>query len=224
MIGGFLALIYRIFTRENRPHDTFVLVWSAVILYSTWQHVRYEYYLAINIALLSAICIGFVLELGWKDLLGLVRETEPAAESDAGSDDKKGKKQKKSQKKSPTITSTRYIVVALIAVLAGIGCLFVYTSVTYSYTNASSEAIMMNSDWRDTLVWMENNTPQTGVDYLTIYDKNTFSYPNSSYGVMSWWDYGHMITYIAKRIPNANPFQAGVVGPDWFSSIFHGDQ
>ncbi|MFA5253510.1 MAG: oligosaccharyl transferase, archaeosortase A system-associated [Methanoregula sp.] len=220
MIGGFLVLLYRIFFRENRPHDTFVLVWSAVILYSTCQHVRYEYYLAINIALLSAICIGFVLELGWKDLLGLVRETTPTAESDTGSDDRKGKKQKKSQKKSPAVTSTRYIVVALIAVLAGIGGLFVYTSVTYSYTNASSGALMMNSDWRDTLVWMENNTPQTGVDYLTIYDKKSFTYPNSSYGVMSWWDYGHMITYIAKRIPNANPFQAGVVGPDGSAAYF----
>ena len=49
--------------------------------------------------------------------------------------------------------------------------------------------------------------------YYTIYDKNSFTYPNSSYGVMSWWDYGHMITYIAQRIPNANPFQAGVSGP-----------
>jgi dolichyl-diphosphooligosaccharide--protein glycosyltransferase len=220
MIGGFLVLLYRIFFKGNRPHDTFVLVWSAVILYSTCQHVRYEYYLAINIALLSAICIGFVLEIGGKDLLGLVRETAPAVASDEGADDKKGKKQKKSQKKSPAVTSTRYIVVALIAVLAGIGCLFVYTSVTYSYTNASNGAIMMNPDWRDTLVWMENNTPQTGVDYLTIYDKNTFTYPNSSYGVMSWWDYGHMITYIAKRIPNANPFQAGVVGPDGSAAYF----
>jgi dolichyl-diphosphooligosaccharide--protein glycosyltransferase len=27
---------------------------------------------------------------------------------------------------------------------------------------------------------------------------------------MSWWDYGHMITYVAHRIPNANPFQAGI--------------
>jgi asparagine N-glycosylation enzyme membrane subunit Stt3 len=26
---------------------------------------------------------------------------------------------------------------------------------------------------------------------------------------MSWWDYGHWITEIAHRIPNANPFQAG---------------
>ncbi|MCK4961642.1 MAG: hypothetical protein KAS19_04105, partial [Anaerolineales bacterium] len=31
----------------------------------------------------------------------------------------------------------------------------------------------------------------------------------SAYGVMSWWDYGHWITRIAHRIPNANPFQSG---------------
>jgi len=221
MIGGFLVLIYRMF-QEKRPYDTFVLVWSAVILYSTCQHVRYEYYLAINIALLSALCIGFVLELGGKDLLGMIRESAaPDTASDEDIADKKGKKQKKLQKKkSPAVTSTRYIVVALVAVAAGVGCLFVYTSVTYSYTNASSGAISMNTDWRDSLVWMENNTPQTGVDYLTIYDKKSFTYPNASYGVMSWWDYGHLITYIAKRIPNANPFQAGVVGPDGAAAYF----
>ena len=28
---------------------------------------------------------------------------------------------------------------------------------------------------------------------------------------MSWWDYGHWITRIAHRIPNANPFQSGVL-------------
>jgi dolichyl-diphosphooligosaccharide--protein glycosyltransferase len=78
----------------------------------------------------------------------------------------------------------------------------------------------MNQDWRDSLVWMQNNTPATGVNYYTIYNKNSFTYPNSSYGVMSWWDYGHMITYIAQRIPNANPFQAGVSGPDGAAAYF----
>ena len=29
---------------------------------------------------------------------------------------------------------------------------------------------------------------------------------------MSWWDYGHLITTIGRRIPNANPFQQGVNG------------
>jgi dolichyl-diphosphooligosaccharide--protein glycosyltransferase len=37
---------------------------------------------------------------------------------------------------------------------------------------------------------------------------------------MSWWDYGHLITYIAKRIPNANPFQQGVAGPDGAAAYF----
>ncbi|MDP3103649.1 MAG: hypothetical protein Q8M95_03470 [Candidatus Methanoperedens sp.] len=32
---------------------------------------------------------------------------------------------------------------------------------------------------------------------------------------MSWWDYGHIITYWGHRIPNANPFQSGIGGgPD----------
>ncbi len=29
---------------------------------------------------------------------------------------------------------------------------------------------------------------------------------------MSWWDYGHIITYWGHRIPNANPFHAGIGG------------
>ena len=49
-----------------------------------------------------------------------------------------------------------------------------------------------------------------------------YNYPSSAYGVMSWWDYGHDIEYIANRIPNANPFQAGIIemnntaGPSYF--------
>ena len=78
----------------------------------------------------------------------------------------------------------------------------------------------MNPDWRESLDWMGNNTPETGVNYTTIYNPQTFQYPPEAYGVMSWWDYGHMITYIAKRIPNANPFQQGVVGPAGSANFF----
>ena len=34
-----------------------------------------------------------------------------------------------------------------------------------------------------------------------------YDYPEGAYGVQSWWDYGHWITTRAERIPNANPFQ-----------------
>jgi dolichyl-diphosphooligosaccharide--protein glycosyltransferase len=37
---------------------------------------------------------------------------------------------------------------------------------------------------------------------------------------MSWWDYGHLITTIGKRIPNANPFQQGVAGDTGAAAYF----
>jgi len=221
MLGGALVIIYNLF-RENRPHEIFALVWSAIIFYSTWQHVRYEYYLAINIALLSAICISFVIGLGWGDISRLSCRITSESKSEESSDDKtsKSKKQKKAERKKTAAVTTSYLGIGLFVITVILGLLFVYTSVSYSYTNASGNAIFMNPDWRDSLVWMETNTPATGVDYSTIYDKKSFTYPNSSYGVMSWWDYGHMITYIAQRIPNANPFQAGVAGPDGSAAYF----
>ncbi|MGB8220409.1 MAG: oligosaccharyl transferase, archaeosortase A system-associated [Methanoregula sp.] len=224
LLGGILVILYNAF-REDRPHDIFALVWTAVIFYSTCQHIRYEYYLAVNVALLSAICISFAFEQGWNDLVrltqGIALESTPE-NSNESADDKapKGKKQKKAPKKNTAPSATNYFLIGLIIITAGLGILFVYTSVSYSYVNASGDPLSMNQDWRDSLVWMQNNTPATGVDYYTIYDKNSFTYPNSSYGVMSWWDYGHMITYIAQRIPNANPFQAGVSGPDGAAAYF----
>jgi dolichyl-diphosphooligosaccharide--protein glycosyltransferase len=37
---------------------------------------------------------------------------------------------------------------------------------------------------------------------------------------MSWWDYGHYITFVSKRIPNSNPFQHGVAGPNGAAAFF----
>lgn len=223
-VGGALVMVYNNF-KDEHPHQVFALVWSVVMFYSTWQHIRYEYYTAINVALLSAVCIYFLLDLSLADLTRLVKGI--AAES--SSNDKettkkdetpKGKKQKKSHKKAISSTSFNFLNLGLLIIALGIAILFIYTSVNYSYINATNNPIRMNGDWRESLEWMGNNTPDTGVNYFTIYDKKTFQYPNSSYGVMSWWDYGHMITYIAKRIPNANPFQQGVAGPNGSAAYF----
>ena len=116
--------------------------------------------------------------------------------------------------------TTNYPLVGVVFITIGLSLLFAYTSVSYSYTNAIASPTRMNTDWRESMDWMANNTPETGVNYFTIYDQKSFEYPAGSYGVMSWWDYGHLITYIAKRIPNANPFQQGVAGPDGAAAYF----
>jgi dolichyl-diphosphooligosaccharide--protein glycosyltransferase len=64
----------------------------------------------------------------------------------------------------------------------------------------------MGADWHDALVWLRANTPEPlpNATYTEVVSAN-YTYPDSAYGVLSWWDYGYFITYIAHRIPNANP-------------------
>ena len=224
MAGGVIVLIYRNL-KEERPEQVFVLIWSVIILYSTWAHLRYEYYLAINIALLAAVCISFILDLAQQDphqTAGRLLHLEGSRDlADHDQETKRqARKSRKSQKKESKDQGANYLIPGLLLLAVILGVLFVYTSVSLSYTLVSSSPIRMNPDWKESLEWVGNNTPDPGVNYSTIYDKSTFTFPDSAYGVMSWWDYGHMITYIAKRIPNANPFQQGILGPAGSASFF----
>jgi oligosaccharyl transferase (archaeosortase A-associated) len=224
MLGGALVMLYNNL-KDEHPHQIFALVWSLVMLFSTWQHVRYEYYLAVNIALLSAVCVSFTFERGWRDIYRLAGRIssdieEPELSKGRKEDSPRSKKQKKIHRKESGSSHPDYLAIALVILTVGLGILFAYTSASLSYSNAASDAIRMNPDWRESLDWMRNNTPDTGVNYYTIYNPDTFRYPPEAYGVMSWWDYGHMITYIAKRIPNANPFQSGVIGPTGSANYF----
>ncbi|MEN6444121.1 MAG: oligosaccharyl transferase, archaeosortase A system-associated [Methanoregula sp.] len=222
-VGGALVMLYNNL-RDEHPHEVFALVWSLVMFIATWQHVRYEYYLAINIALLSAVCTVFVVEKAWPELSArLSGIAQPAAGSSPGEAVPGGssrKKQKKTIKKAPAYKAGHYFLIILFIIVAGCAVLFVYTSASTSYVSASGRGVNVYPDWQESLGWLGNNTPDTGVGYLTIYDKNTFVYPPQSYGVMSWWDYGHMITFISHRIPNANPFQQGVAGQNGSAAYF----
>ncbi|MCK9580691.1 MAG: oligosaccharyl transferase, archaeosortase A system-associated [Methanoregula sp.] len=222
--GGIMVMLYNN-AKDEHPGEVFALVWSLVMLLSTWQHIRYEYYLAINIALMSAVCSGFVFGRfradvyprisGRGEIPLLPEETEKQNTRPS-----KGKQRKKGTVKVKTLPAATYLLAILTVLCAGTGILFVYSSASYSYTNAMHNPFNLNSDWRESLEWLGNNSPEPGLDYLAIYDADTFTYPETAYGVMSWWDYGHMITYISKRIPNANPFQQGVSGDNGAAAYF----
>ena len=224
LAGGILVVLYRN-RREEHPHHIFALVWALVMLLSTWQHIRYEYYLAICIALLSAICVGFFADLIRPSLSGPggILSSPNSSDGDGGQDTRATSRKKTAKhvrKKSESSHTDGLVRIALAVFVIGLAVLFVYSSVSDSYTRMSKAGPQMISDWKESLIWMGNNTPDTGVDYLAIHDPLTFRYPGQSYGVMSWWDYGHMITFIAKRVPNANPFQQGVAGPDGAAAYF----
>ena len=201
---------------EEKPQYMFAIIWSAIILLSTWQHIRYEYYLAINVALLSAVCISSILNYSiadFKKLYDLITDKENVVIEDI-----QKPKNKKRVKKAINHNHPNYGIIGVVIIFVVFTSIFAYTSLNSSYS--ASLGIRMNGDWKESLEWMANSTPDEGIDYLKFYDSNTFKYPNQSYGVMSWWDYGHMITYIAKRTPNANPFQNGIVGNTGSSTFF----
>lgn len=62
-------------------------------------------------------------------------------------------------------------------------------------------------DWEEPLDWLSENSEDTGVNVYEKTSKSTYEYPDESYGVMSWWDYGHWISVASDRPPVANPFQ-----------------
>jgi dolichyl-diphosphooligosaccharide--protein glycosyltransferase len=70
--------------------------------------------------------------------------------------------------------------------------------------------------WGQAFDWMDDGTPEEGNlggagNEMELYDTyqrtDDYEYADGSYGVLSWWDYGHHITAMGERIPVANPFQ-----------------
>ncbi len=219
--GGFV-LVAVDFLKERKDELIFFFLWSGLMVFSTVQHIRYEYYLGVNIALLAAYTIVWFLDRAEPDILsrlGQKKEAAPPEEPEKKAGKKGKKKAAAPSKKSAKKPSSAALLPLVICVLLGV--LFTVTSVSADLGMANAMKYGgMTPDWQESLEWLGEHSPETGVDYYAVYDEATFEYPPESYGVMSWWDYGHWITVISQRIPNANPFQAGVTGPNGSAAYF----
>ena len=187
------------FLADYDADKLFLIVWAAFITSMAFTQVRFNYYLAITVAVFNAYLFGEIL--GWLNLRTSAREAV---------DDIDG-----------------YQVLAIVAtVLLILGpALTVPIAVGNTQTSPAWQSAQNNGPgavtvWDGSLEWMQNNTPAEGnlggagnagqMEYYGTYQRtDDFEYPDGSYGVMSWWDYGHWITVQGERIPNANPFQEG---------------
>jgi oligosaccharyl transferase (archaeosortase A-associated) len=187
LVAG-LAVLVVVWAKKRHPWHLFTLAWAAVILFSTVLHSRYEYYLAVIVALVSAI--GVVYLIGWS------REKEP-----------EGGGTRKNAKQYPAWRKHAGEAVVLLLVLFTVFSL-------YSDFTAPAEfrTTIITDDWVGTMDWLSVNTPDPGVDYLGEYNESGWHSPPESYGIISLWDSGHWITFLGKRIPNSNPFQDNVLG------------
>ncbi|PWR69830.1 oligosaccharyl transferase, archaeosortase A system-associated [Methanospirillum lacunae] len=211
--GGILVLL-RKFRREINPSYIFLLIWTGLILYATCEHIRYEYYMAVPIAMLSGIAVGSAIDLALPHKKQEQKATEQDQKRPAHSKSGSRKVQGTVHHQSRFTRGVGIIVLIIVAILS---ILFTMNAIA---DDKSLGIFQLNTDWWEACSWLENNTPDTGLDFYKIYNENSFHQPPESYGIMSWWDYGHIILELGDRLPNANPFQFGVDGENGAARFF----
>jgi dolichyl-diphosphooligosaccharide--protein glycosyltransferase len=61
------------------------------------------------------------------------------------------------------------------------------------------------STWEEGLFWLKSNTPNPLPEGYALLYKSDYKYPESAYGVLSWWDYGYWIIRQSQRITYSDP-------------------
>jgi oligosaccharyl transferase (archaeosortase A-associated) len=230
---SFISLVMLVFVvvKERSADKTLFLVWSIVMVVANLSQRRFGYYYTVNAALLT----GY---FSWKmlDIAGLSRLLAKSKEVVEAVKVKKFKKKKKKVREKakpktfmqPRGAWVRVIVVGIIifflVFFPNIGLWKVQPTqignglyIGYTRPLAASPSLM-DEGWYSSLLWLKDHSPDPFGDpdfYYELYPpQDEFEYPETVYGVMSWWDYGYFIMQIAHRIPNANPGQvnAGKAG------------
>jgi len=182
-----LLLAFRNIWRQ-RPVDIAILSWSLIMLVMILAQNRFGYYYGVNVAVLTAFLVVYILQkLGIEDMdLDIGNLKDP----------------------SRLVRSNLKTIAAAIFIFA----LIILPSMSWSTVYARG-ASGPESDWLTSTAWLKDNTPSPGMELYEKYQypaSGKYEYPDSAYGIRSWWDYGHLIEVVGHRIPNANPFQQGI--------------
>lgn len=207
--GSFLSLIslgilVYLAIKRGDADKSFLVLWSLAILALTLGQRRFAYYLVVNVALLTgylsvliywAIC--FIV-----DYLGGKRTDYMSS-------------QVLSRKEREARPIINYAGIGLWAIV--IFFLVFFPNIRPAIATASQARFAPSDAWMSSLSWLKENTPDPFGNpdfYFELHEPlppgERFSFPESAYGVLAWWDYGYWITRIAHRLPNANPGQCPV--------------
>ncbi|MFC6752259.1 oligosaccharyl transferase, archaeosortase A system-associated [Halorubrum tibetense] len=186
LAAGFL--VGATFLVEYDTEELYFVVWAAFIASMAFTQTRFNYYLAVIVAIGAAYFLQLTI-----DALDLDRSLDELRE----------------------VEGWQVMIAATVAVVL-IAPLVFMTGPVWAVGAATGPGEVVQ--WDESLQWMNEETPHPGelegadepMELYGTYERpadDDFDYPEGAYGVQSWWDYGHWITTRAERIPNANPFQ-----------------
>ncbi len=193
-------LVYRIIVEES-PGKGLLVVWSLVILAAVLGQRRFGYYFAVNVALLTGYFSWRVLEMA-----GFREQAEKAVRGIKSAGTRAAGSLKGESKVIARFNMTLAVIVVFFVAF--------FWNISPAINVASGVPYAPSDAWMNSLKWMKENTPEplgNSEAYYMLHELpeegERYQYPDSAYGVLSWWDYGYWISRIAHRIPNANPSQ-----------------
>ncbi len=213
-----LVMILYLIIKEGGADKTLLFVWSLIVLIAAFGQERLAYYFAVNVALLTAYLSWRMLKFaGFREEPDRSETLQTEVEKPRLTKKAKRRKEKASKRSQPAIgariLNARHVYSLIVLIVVFFLVFYPNIGTAIDWANAFRGP---SQYWHDALVWMEDNTPEPFSDadfYYDLYEKpargTKYDYPESAYGVMSWWDFGYWITYIAHRIPNANPSGSG---------------
>jgi oligosaccharyl transferase (archaeosortase A-associated) len=221
-IVALCILGYRVAMRWEAEKVLFV-IWTAVILLAALGQRRFNYYLVVNVALLTGYLCWEILRLAGLRVLAGETGVYPRDRKKLPRSRKKRDPQRESYRLRP---SHAFVTLAAITVFA------LFTIVPYasldldgsgkarpvSVIDIATETADLKPDqpryappdgWMEALTWLRDNTDQPfgNADfYYSRYERpfDYSAYPEA-YGVTAWWDYGYWIVRAGRRPPSQNP-------------------
>ncbi|PAU84936.1 MFS transporter [Halorubrum salipaludis] len=180
-------LVGATFLVEYDAEELYFVVWAAFIGSAAFTQVRFNYYLAVVVAVGAAYFVQLAVDFLSLPSLRNVRDIEGWQAMGA-------------------IVLVVILIVPLVAMATPVWAAGANTG-PGSVTQWDGSLQWMNDE---TPQPGELEGADNAMDPYDTYERpadDDFDYPEGAYGVQSWWDYGHWITTRAERIPNANPFQ-----------------
>lgn len=166
--------------------EIFFLVWTAAVGAVGLFQTRWVYLLAVTVSIFAGYILYAALSLAGLDRV--LTDT---------------KSKKKTSKSGTALITPALVAVSIIAIV------LLIPVVDGSVTIAGTPSQMILS-WNEACSWVKDNTPATA----DVYSADQGTQPG--YGIMTWWDYGNYVLYVAERPAIANNFQTGIPSASHF--------
>ncbi len=211
-----LIVLAYLSVKQGSAEKSLIAVWSFGMLAFTLLQRRFAYYLAVNVALLTGYLVCLIISR-----FGFAASTTEAVKSSGGTRGRKARLQNSGFQTTVSLVNMGIAAIIIFLVVF-------FPNIIPARATASQVQYAPSDAWCSSLDWLRENTPdpfnnpdfyyhiETVRKYkslsalggnVTNISEQSYPYPPSAYGVLSWWDYGYWITRIAHRIPNANPGQ-----------------